>query len=84
MLSFGEYLVLGLSRDLESIDGPARVEAVMDREAAAVCRSRVGRAKDAIVLQTCRRVAISVGGRVQGRSGVAATARSKSGSGSQA
>lgn len=48
MLSFGEYLVLGLSRDCESIDGPARVEIVMDREAAAVCRSRAGRAKDAI------------------------------------
>lgn len=83
MLSFGEYLVLGLSRDLESIVGPARVEVVMDREAAAVCRSRAGRAKDAIVLQTFRRVTISVDGRVQGRSDVAVTARSKSGPGSQ-
>lgn len=66
MLSFGEDWVLGLSRDLESIEGPAQVEGVMDREAAAVCRSIAGRAMDAIVLQTCRRVAVSVGGRMQG------------------
>lgn len=81
MVSFGEHWVLGLSRDLESIDGPARVEGAMDREAAAVCRSRAGRAVDAIFLRTCRRVTISVDGRVQCGLGVAATARSKSGSG---
>lgn len=83
MLSFGEDWVLGLSRDLESIDGPARVEGAMDREAAAVCRSRAGRAVDAIVLQTCRRVAVSIDGRMQGWSGVALAARSKSGPGAQ-
>lgn len=83
MLSFGEDWVLGLSRDLESIDGPARVEGAMAREAAAVCRSRAGRAIDAIVLQTYRRVANSVDGRMQDRWGVAVTARSKSKSVSQ-
>lgn len=83
MLSFGEDWVLGLSRDLESIDGPARVEGAMDREAAAVCRSRTGRAIDAIFLRTCRRVKSRVHGRMQGGLGVVATARSKSGPGSK-
>lgn len=83
MLSFGEDWVLGFNKDLENIDGPARVGGAMDREAAAVCRSRAGRTVDAMVLRTCRRVAIDVDGRVQGRSGVAVTARCKSGSRSQ-
>lgn len=78
MLNFGEHWVLGFSKDLESIDGPARVGGAMDREAAAVCRSRAGRSVDAIVLRTCRRVAIDVDGK--GWLGVAVTARCKSGS----
>lgn len=53
MLSFGEDWVLGLSRDFERIDGPARVEDAMDREARAVCLSSTGQVVDAIVLQTC-------------------------------
>lgn len=80
MLSFGEDWVLGLSRDFERIDGPARVEGAMDREARAACLSRAGQVDDAIVLQTCRRVTISVNGGSARLVGAAAAAmRSKSG-----
>jgi hypothetical protein len=80
MLSFvGEDWVVGLSRDLESIDGPARVDGAMDLEADAVCRSRAGRAVDAIFVQTVRRATITVDGRMQGWLGVvASTALAKS------
>lgn len=80
MLSFaGEDWVLGLRRDLESIDGPAQVEVVMDLEAAAVCRSRAGRTEDAIFAQAVRRVTVTVGGRMQcWLDGFASTARAKS------
>lgn len=37
--------------DLESSDGPARAEGAIDRVAAAVCRSRVDRRVDAILLE---------------------------------
>lgn len=80
MLSFGEDWVLGLSRDFERIDGPARVEGAMDREARAVCLSRARQVIDAIVPQACRRVAISVNGGIARLVGAAAAAmRSKSG-----
>lgn len=63
MLSLvAEDCVLGLSRDWESIDGPARVEGAIDLEAAAVCRSRAERAADAIFAQAVRRVAITIDG----------------------
>lgn len=63
MLSLvGEDCVLDLSRDWESIDGPARVEGAIDLEAAAVCRSRAGRAVEAIFAQAVRDVAITVDG----------------------
>lgn len=63
MLSLvAEDCVLGLSRDWESIDGPARVEGAIDLEAAAVCRSRAERAVDAIFAQAVRRVAITIDG----------------------
>lgn len=80
MLSFvGEDWVLGLRRDLESIDGPAQVEVVMDLEAVAVCRSRAGRTEDDIFAQAVRRVPVTVGGRMQcWLDGFASTARAKS------
>lgn len=37
--------------DLESSDGPARAEGAIERVAAAVCRSRVERRVDAILLK---------------------------------
>lgn len=80
MLGFvGEDWVLGLRRDLESIDGPAQVEVVMDLETAAVCRSRAGRTEDAIFAQAVRRVTVTVGGRMQcWLDGFASTARARS------
>jgi hypothetical protein len=54
MLSFvGEDWALGLSRDLESVDGPARIKGAMGLAAAAVCCSRTGRAMDAIFATDC-------------------------------
>ena len=43
--------MLGLKSDLATSDGPARAEGAMDRVAAAVCRSRVGRTADAILFE---------------------------------
>lgn len=73
----GEDCMLGLSRNWERIDGPARVEGAIDLEAAAVCRSRAGRAVDAIFARAVWRVTITVygGGYRLGSGVVASTAR---------